>query len=54
VMTRPSDVQNIFDSMPVKEKQLHWIRNTTHRWDGYLYFQREPKLMLDWFNNYMN
>lgn len=53
LLTVPSNVQEIFDNMPVKEKQLHWIRNTTRRWDGYLYFQREPQLMLSWLAKYM-
>ena len=52
-MTRTSDVQAIFDSVPFAEKKLHWIHNTTARWDGYLEFQRRPQPMLDWFKTYM-
>ena len=48
VMTRPSDVQAIFDAMPVRAKELFWIRGTTRRFDGYRYFQREPGRILDW------
>ena len=52
-MTRTSDVQAIFDSVPFAEKKLHWIHGTTARWDGYLEFQRRPQPMLDWFGTYM-
>lgn len=53
LLTTPSDVQAIFDGIATDEKQLHWIRNTTRRWDGYLYFQRDPSLMLAWFKKYL-
>ncbi|NUH40214.1 alpha/beta hydrolase [Streptomyces samsunensis] len=53
VLTHPSDVQAMFDNIPVWEKTLHWIEGTTARWDGYLEFQRRPEPMLDWFTKYM-
>jgi hypothetical protein len=53
VLTHPSDVQGIFDSIPVTEKKLHWVQGTTRRWDGYLEFQRRPEPMLEWFASYM-
>lgn len=53
VLTDPSDVQTMFDNIPVADKKLHWIRDTTARWDGYLEFQRRPRPMLDWFAKYM-
>lgn len=51
--TRPSDIQAMFDNMPVAEKMLHWIDGTTRRWDGYTYFQLEPEQMLEWFDRFM-
>jgi uncharacterized protein len=51
--TRPSDVQAMYDNIPVAEKQLFWIEETTRRWDGYTYFQGDPSQMLDWFDRYM-
>lgn len=54
VMTYPSDVQAIFDNIPVEEKKLFWIQGTTRRWDGYTYFSKDPRQMLDWFEAYMN
>lgn len=51
VMTRPSDVQAVFDGIPERDdlpKELFWIHGTTRRWDGYLHFQRDPNRVLDW------
>jgi hypothetical protein len=53
ILTHPSDVQAMFDNVPVAEKKLQWIEGTTARWDGYLEFQRRPQPMLDWFAQYM-
>ena len=53
VMTRPSDVQTIFDRIPVKDKKLFWIEGSTRRFDGYNYFAKHPQPMLDWFDTYM-
>lgn len=53
VLTHPSDVQAMFDNIPVADKELQWIEGTTARWDGYLEFQRRPEPMLDWFARHM-
>ncbi|MCS7480427.1 alpha/beta hydrolase family protein [Umezawaea endophytica] len=53
VLTRPTDVQAIFDNIPA-EKHLRWILGTTRRWDGYLHFQREPEQVLEWFAKYLD
>jgi uncharacterized protein len=53
VITKPSGVQEIYDSLPIEEKELFWIEGTTRRWDGYLHFQRDPGRMLAWFDRYM-
>jgi len=54
VLTEPSDVQTMFDNIPITDKQLQWICGTTRRWDGYLEFQRHPDPMLDWFAKHMS
>ena len=54
VLTEPSDVQTMFDNIPIAEKQLHWIYGTSARFDGYLEFQRRPQPMLKWFEQYMS
>ena len=53
VLTRSSDVQSIFDNIPIREKELLWIEGTTKRWDGYTRFAKEPGPMLAWFERYM-
>lgn len=53
VLTRPSDVQAIYDNIPIEDKELIWIEGTTRRWDGYLYFAKNPSRMLDWFDRHM-
>ncbi|WP_220201593.1 alpha/beta hydrolase [Reticulibacter mediterranei] len=52
VLTQSSDVQAMFDNIPISEKKLQWIYGTTARWDGYLEFQRRPQPMLEWFEQY--
>ncbi|MCP2170168.1 alpha/beta hydrolase family protein [Goodfellowiella coeruleoviolacea] len=50
-MTRPTDVQAVFDAIPGqdgRDKELFWITGTTRRWDGYLHFQNNPTRVLDW------
>jgi uncharacterized protein len=54
ILTDPSDVQAMFDNIPVAEKKLQWVEGTTARWDGYMEFQRRPRPMLDWFAQYMS
>ena len=54
VLTDPSDVQKMFDNIPVADKSLQWIRGTSARWDGYLEFQRRPEPMLAWLESHMS
>jgi hypothetical protein len=54
ILTEPSDVQTMFDNIPVADKKLQWIEGTTARWDGYLEFQRRPEPMLGWFDQHMS
>ena len=53
VLTRPDDVQSIFDAMPATEKALVWIDRSTRRWDGYTHFARHPEQTLAWLNRFM-
>ena len=52
-LTHPSDVQTMFDNIPIAEKKLQWVEGTTARFDGYLEFQRRPQPSLDWFAQHM-
>jgi hypothetical protein len=54
VLTDLSDVQTMFDNIPVADKSLHWIHGTSARWDGYLEFQRRPEPMLAWLESHMS
>jgi dienelactone hydrolase len=53
-VTDPSDVQAMYDNIPVADKKLQWIEGTTARWDGYMEFQRRPKPMIEWFDQHMS
>ena len=50
VLTKPSDVQTIYDNIPAKDKKLFWIEGTPRRFDGYNYFSEKSELILEWFN----
>ena len=54
VLTDPSDVQTMYDHIPMADKKLQWIEGTTARWDGYLEFQRRPEPMIEWFDQHMS
>ena len=53
-LTSPTDVQQMFDNMPTKDKYLHWVEGTTKRFEGYKVIPENPKPMLDWFGRSMN
>jgi pimeloyl-ACP methyl ester carboxylesterase len=52
-MTRPEDVQSIYDALPVDDKELHWIEGTDRRFDGYNYFGIHPEVAIDWFDKHL-
>lgn len=52
-LTKPSNVQEIYDTITSKDKKLFWIEGTDQRFEGYNYFGKNPKLMLDWFDAHM-
>ncbi|MDA8446455.1 alpha/beta hydrolase family protein [Paracidovorax valerianellae] len=52
--TRVSSVQEIHDLMAAKDKQMFWIEGTDQRFEGYNYFGRNPKVVLDWFASHIN
>jgi pimeloyl-ACP methyl ester carboxylesterase len=51
--TKPSNVQEIFDTLGSRDKKLFWIEGTNERFEGYNYFGRNPQLVLDWFGRHM-
>lgn len=52
-LTKPSNVQEIYDTISAKDKKLFWIEGTDRRFDGYNYFGENPKLILDWLDTHM-
>lgn len=52
-MTRPEDVQSIYDALPVQDKELYWIEGTDRRFDGYNFFGVHPELPIDWFDKHL-
>ncbi|MBM2614300.1 alpha/beta hydrolase [Actinoplanes sp. LDG1-06] len=53
ILTRPSDVQGMYDNIPIADKELLWIEGSTRRWDGYLRFAKDSSPMLAWFEKHM-
>ncbi len=55
-MTRPQDVQDIYDAIPPVEekKSLYWIEGTERRFDGYNFFGVHPELPIEWFDKHVN
>ncbi|KAK9234639.1 gibberellin biosynthesis-related [Lipomyces kononenkoae] len=53
LLTKPADVQLIFDNIPVADKKLFWIEGSTRRWDGYNYFSEHPEQMIGWFDKHL-
>lgn len=52
-LVRPSDLEGIFEAVGAAEKDMFWIHDTIARWDGYVWFQRHPERVLEWFERYM-
>ncbi|MBC8230053.1 alpha/beta hydrolase, partial [bacterium] len=53
MMTKPSDVQAIYDNIPVEDKKLFWIEGATLRYHGYTYFSENPEQMIEWYDLHM-
>lgn len=45
-------VKEVYDNMPV-EKEMYWLEEPTHRFDGYNWFSDHPDDMLSWFRKYV-
>jgi pimeloyl-ACP methyl ester carboxylesterase len=52
-LTKPSNVQEIYDNISAADKKLFWIEGTDRRFDGYNYFGKHPELILEWFDTHM-
>lgn len=52
-LTKPSNVQEIYDTLSSRDKKLFWIEGTKLRFQGYNYFGSNPQPMLEWFDTHM-
>lgn len=52
-LTKPSNVQEIFDTISSSEKKLFWIEGTDKRFEGYNYFGKNPGVILDWLQQHV-
>lgn len=50
--TNLDKIAQIYANMPV-EKEMLWLEEPTHRFDGYNWFGDHPRDMLDWFDRFM-
>ena len=50
--TTPEDLEKIYENLGTKDKKLFWIENEEERLEGYNYFTKDPKEMLEWFDSH--
>jgi esterase/lipase len=51
--SRASDIQSMFDDIPVEDKKLVWVEDTPWRFHGYTHFSEHPEEMIDWYDSHM-
>lgn len=52
MVSRESDVQEIYDNLGTDDKDILWIENTPLRHHGYTYFSEHPERMIDWYDTH--
>jgi pimeloyl-ACP methyl ester carboxylesterase len=45
-------INEVYETLPV-EKEMYWMEEPTHRFDGYNWFYEHPEKMLEWFNKHL-
>ena len=45
-------IDEVFKKLP-KEKEMYFMEEPTHRFDGYNWFYDHPEKMINWFNKYV-
>lgn len=50
--TNLDKIKQMYDGIPA-EKEMFWLEEPTHRFDGYNWFGEHPRDMLDWFEKFM-
>ena len=51
--SRASDIQEMYDDLPVMDKKMVWVEDTEWRFKGYTYFSEHPEEMINWYNKHM-
>ena len=52
MVSRASDIQEIYDMLEVDDKDLIWVEDTPWRFHGYTYFSEHPEQMINWYNKH--
>ncbi len=52
-LTKPSNVQEIYDTLSSRDKKLFWIEGIDLRFQGYNYFGTHPESTLKWFDTHV-
>ncbi len=50
MVSRESDIQELFDMLEVADKDLIWVEDTPWRFHGYTYFSEHPERMVQWYD----
>ena len=50
--TKPYDMEQIYESLPVEDKKLFWIEGTPIRTEAYRYFPNDPSMVVEWFDGH--
>ena len=53
LMTKPYDMEAIYDAIPFEDKKLHWIEGTNIRTECYRQFAEDSSLVIEWFDSHM-
>jgi esterase/lipase len=53
MVSRASDIQEMYDNLPVEDKKLVWVEDTPWRFHGYTYFSEHPEEMIAWYDSHM-
>jgi esterase/lipase len=50
--TTVASIQEIHDNIPNNDKKMLWIEDVEERLEGYNYFAKKPKELIEWLDNH--
>lgn len=50
MVSRESDIRELYEELPVEDKDIIWIEDTPWRFHGYTYFSEHPEEMIEWYD----